>query len=74
MFIPSEWKININGDTVFASSAPKKPNHNAPKSIKGEYGLSIHGNKIVLVDNVDGTTVETKCHPDDEFDVGVGVR
>lgn len=52
----------------------KKPNHNAPKSIKGDYDLSIHGNKIVLVDNVDGTTVEAKCHPDDDFDIGAGIK
>lgn len=52
----------------------KKPNHNAPKSIKGDYDLSIHGNKIVLVDNVDGTTVEAKCHPDDNFDIGEGIK
>lgn len=74
MYIPGEWKITIYGDTVFASSASKKPNHNAPKTIKGDYDLSIHGNKIVLVDNVDGTTVEAKCHPDDDFDIGVGVK
>lgn len=52
----------------------KKPNHNAPKSIKGDYDLSIHGNKIVLVDNVDGVTVEAKCHPDDDFDIGAGIK
>lgn len=52
----------------------KKPNNNAPNSIKGDYDLSIHGNKIVLVDNVDGTTVEAKCHPDDDFDIGAGVK
>lgn len=52
----------------------KKPNNNAPNSIKGDYDLSIHGNKIVLVDNVDGTTVEAKCHPDDNFDIGEGVK
>ena len=51
-----------------------KPNNNAPKSIKGDYDLSIHGNKIVLVDNVDGTTVEAKCHPDDDFDIGAGIK
>lgn len=50
------------------------PNNNAPKSIKGDYDLSIHGNKIVLVDNKDGTTVEAKCHPDDDFDIGVGIK
>lgn len=52
----------------------KKPNNNAPKSIKGDYDLSIHGNKIVLVDNTDGTTVEAKCHPNDDFDIGAGIR
>lgn len=50
------------------------PNNSAPKSIKGDYDLSIHGNKIVLVDNTDGTTVEAKCHPDDDFDVGIGIK
>lgn len=52
----------------------KKPNNNAPKSIKGDYDLSIHGNKVVLVDNVDSTTVEAKCHPDDDFDIGTGIE
>lgn len=74
MFIPGEWKITINGDTAFISSVFKKPNNKAPKTIKGDYDLSIHGNKIVLVDNVDGTTVETKCHPDDNFDVWDGIK
>ena len=74
MFIPGEWKITINGDTVFTSSVSKKSNNNVPKHIKGDYDLSIHGNKIVLVDNADGTTVEAKCHPDDEFDIGVGAK
>lgn len=55
-------------------STRKKPNNNAPKSIKGDYGLSIHGNKIVLVDNTDDTTVEAKCHPDDNFDIGAGIK
>lgn len=52
----------------------KKPNNNAPKSIKGDYDLSIHGNKIVLVDNTDSTTVEAKCHPDDDFEIGLGIK
>lgn len=52
----------------------KNLNNNAPKNIKGDYDLSIHGNKIVLVDNKDGTTVETRCHPDDEFDIGIGIN
>lgn len=52
----------------------KNLNNNAPKSIKGDYDLSIHGNKIVLVDNADGTAVEAKCHPDDDFDIGEGMK
>ena len=51
-----------------------KSNNKAPKSVRGDYDLSIHGNKIVLVDNTDGTTVEAKCHPEDNFDIGVGIR
>lgn len=51
-----------------------KPNNNAPKSIKGDYNLSIHGNKIVLVDNKDNTTVEARCHHDDGFDIGAGIK
>ena len=73
MFVPGDWKIKINGETVFLSSN-KKPNNNAPKNIKGDYDLSIHGNKIVLVDNVDGTTVEAKCSPQDNFDIGEGIK
>lgn len=56
------------------SNVSPKPNNNAPKTIKGDYDLSIHGNKIVLVDNRDGTTVEAKCHPDDNFDIGKGIK
>lgn len=66
--------VTINTDWFDKLIMPKKLNHKAPKSIKGDYDLSIHGNKIVLVDNIDGTTVEAKCHPDDEFDIGVGVK
>ena len=63
--IKSKMKVNIKS---------KKPNNNAPKSIKGDYDISIHGNKIVLVDKIDGTTVEAKCHPDDDFDIGAGIK
>ena len=54
----------------------KKPkaNNNAPKSIKGDYDVSIHDNKIILVDKKDGTTVEAKCHPNDNFDIGDGIK
>lgn len=66
--------VEINGKILNEIIGAKKPNNNAPKSIKGDYDLSIHGNKIVLVDNVDGTTVEAKCHPDDDFDIGTGIK
>lgn len=66
--------VEINGKILNEIIGAKKPNNNAPKSIKGDYDLSIHGNTIVLVDNGDGTTVETRCHPDDNFDIGVGIN
>lgn len=68
------WK---NGKLIYDSTKSNvslKPNNNAPKSIKGDYDLSIHGNKIVLVDRNEGTTVEAKCSPQDNFDVGEGVK
>lgn len=86
MYFPKDgWTLTFNGESVPGNVtinaelfgeliSPKKPNNNAPKSIKGDYDLSIHGNKIVLVDSVDGTTVEAKCHPDDDFDIGFGIR
>lgn len=68
-------KVWVNGELVYDSTkVPKLRNNNAPKSIKGDYDISIHGNKIVLVDNSDGTTVEAKCHPDDNFDIGAGIK
>lgn len=66
--------VEINGKILNEIIGAKKPNNNAPKFIKGDYDLSIHGNKIVLVDNADGTTVETRCHPDDNFDIGNGIK
>ena len=69
-----EFDKNIENFIEKIKKLNKKPNNNAPKSIKGDYDLSIHGNKIVLVDNVDGTTVEAKCHPDDNFDIGIGIK
>ena len=86
MYFPKEgWTLTFDGESVPGNVtinaelfgeliSPKKPNNNAPKSIKGDYDLSIHGNKIVLVDNVDGTTIEAKCHPDDDFDIGDGIK
>ena len=52
----------------------KKSSNNAPKSIKGDYDLSIHGNRILLVDKQDAIMVEAKCHPDDDFDIGEGIK
>ena len=72
--------MELYGDFNVAPKAKvryiKKPkaNNNAPKSIKGDYDVSIHGNKIVLVDKKDGTTIEAKCHPDDNFDIGDGIK
>lgn len=86
MYFPKDgWTLTFSGESVPGNVtinaelfgeliSPKKPNNNAPKSIKGDYDLSIHGNKIVLVDNADGTTVEAKCHPDDDFDIGAGIK
>lgn len=70
------WEVKcwVNNNLVYDSENKTKVSHKAPKEIKGDYDLSIHGNKIVLVDNNDGTTVEAKCHPEDVFDIGVGIR
>lgn len=64
---------SLEAMTNWFNNKMTKTDNNAPKSIKGDYDLSIHGNKIVLVDNVDGTTVEAKCHPDDDFDISIGI-
>ena len=72
-----ELKLWEDGKLIYDSTKDNKqlkPNNNVPKNIKGDYDLSIHGNKIVLVDNKDGTTVEAKCHPDDNFDIGDGIK
>ena len=60
-------------DDVRVNKLSLKERNKAPEEIEGDYDLSIRNNKIVLVDNKDGTTVEAKCHPDDGFDVGLGV-
>ena len=60
-------KAWVNGECVYDSTKGglqkyKTTNINkAPKFIKGDYDLSIHGNKIVLVDNSNGTTIEKYC-------------
>lgn len=45
----------------------------APKDIVGDYSLSIKDNRITLRDK-DGVEVFARCHPEDVFDVGEGVR
>lgn len=52
----------------------KKVDNRVPKNLKGEYILSLHGNKIVLTDEKNKMIVEAKCHPDDNFDVGIGIK
>lgn len=72
-----ELKLWEDGKLIYDSTKDNKqfkPNNNVPKNIKGDYRLSIHGNKIVLVDDKDGNTVESKCHPDDNFDIGIGIK
>ena len=76
-----KWKTTINEEDIKRMNEAinrlfilKKPNNSAPKSIKGDYDLSIHGNKIVLVDNIEGTSVEAKCSPEDNFDIGEGIK
>ena len=72
--------IELYGDIAITPKVKvrdvKKPkaNNNAPKSIKGDYELYIHGNKIELFNQKDGMMVETKCHPDDNFDIGEGIK
>lgn len=72
MYFPKDgWTFTFELNDLFSN---KKKSNRAPKTIKGDYDLSIHGNKIVLVDNVDGTTVEAKCSPQDNFDIGEGIK
>ena len=74
-WISYEWgELGENISGSFTLKTKKRVSNKAPKSIKGDYDLSIHGNKIVLVDNVDGTTVEAKCSPEDNFDIGEGIK
>lgn len=76
-WISYEWgelSENISDSSVLKMKKKNRVSNKAPKNIKGDYDLSIHGNKIVLVDNVDGTTVEAKCSPEDNFDIGEGIK
>ena len=83
-FEGKDWEVYVNGldeilnylnkDLSNFKVTFKKSCNNAPKCIKGDYDLSIHGNRILLVDKQDTIMVEAKCHPDDDFDIGVGIK
>lgn len=51
-----------------------KPNNTAPKSIEGQYDLTIKDKNIVLSNKSNGVEVVVKCHPDDAFDIGEGMK
>ena len=51
-----------------------KPNNTAPKSIEGQYDLTIKDKNIVLSNKSNGVEVEVMCHPDDAFDISVGMK
>ena len=44
----------------------------APKWLEGDYDLHIEGNRMVMTSK-DGKKVETRCHPDDDWRLQVGV-
>lgn len=44
----------------------------APKWLEGDYDLHIEGNRMVMTSK-DGKSVETRCHPDDDWRLQVGL-
>lgn len=44
----------------------------APKWLEGDYDLHIEGNKMTMTSK-DGKKVETRCHPDDDWRLQVGI-
>ena len=44
----------------------------APKWLEGDYDLHIEGNRMVMTSK-DGKKVETRCHPDDDWRLQVGI-
>lgn len=73
-FMSSTWaEIFDEIEKMFSPERSKKPNNNVSKNMKGNYDLSIHGNKITLTDKDSKITVESRCHPDDEFNIGIGM-
>ena len=44
----------------------------APKWLEGDYDLHIEGNRMTMTSK-DGKKVETRCHPDDDWRLQVGI-
>lgn len=44
----------------------------APKWLEGDYDLHIEGNRMTMTSK-DGKKVETRCHPDDDWRLQVGL-
>lgn len=44
----------------------------APKWLEGDYDLHIEGNRMMMTSK-DGKKVETRCHPDDDWGLQVGI-
>lgn len=44
----------------------------APKWLEGDYDLHIEGNRMMMTSK-DGKKVETRCHPDDDWRLQVGI-
>lgn len=65
-------KVKVN--KLSAKKKEEKKSNKAPKTVKGDYKLHIHGNKITLIDEDTGCIVATKCSPEDNFDIGEGMK
>ena len=44
----------------------------APKWLEGDYDLHIEGNRMTMTSK-DGKKVETRCHPEDDWRLQVGI-
>ena len=65
-------KVKVN--KLLAKKKEEKKSNKAPKNIKGDYQLHIHGNEITLIDEDTGHIAATKCSPEDNFDIGEGMK
>lgn len=63
----------INKTTKEENKPMNKPNNKTPKEMEGTYTLTIEGNKIKLSDK-EGNVGMARCHPDDEFNLEIGVK